>query len=624
MKIFISAFFLNLLFLNLSFAQDCSFSGKVIKDGSKVTLFSPGKSLENFKVQDQDGLSTCYANTTSVILKTMMEGHPDVSYLDIALKHGTKGSYTEWKEGNPEENKFITKSGKDLTASGSVCTSLSVLKDSGVCPEQYFSFESNARRLSSDDNNKQNVIMDSLSNYFDQYYKGQKEDANSTNTVLAKTHKILLDQKNLFQKQCENLISGGKPEDVMFKESLKDNVAWIRDFIFYTLTGDEKEDPNITKNKSCALYAQDFLNTLQVEPFVLGKEEFTGEINANLQPELSQRIIDAHIDLNQILGDKSSKQVTAFNDLDQYNKSIAEAYKINLEMKALFTQRYNKFNIDQKATSDPCEKNSDFPINRVVRKTGGTNRRILADIGYSRSSAKSCENFKMIDFLSNEKNIKDIQESVACAYHFPIDSYLSSYTELLKLGRNMDKVEDLLAPIRPPSINTIEDILAPDCASHLLKVDEYNCENIRPVTRDEAGFPKYRSTFRTQVQKDLSLGRPLGINICTHFFDNPDLNTKFCSSNMDKDENNNGQHIVPVTGYRCSKGKIGYEILNSWGKSCTMADFSSKYKNKTFECELDNEGEPTGKFWVEEKALLYNMRSFAQITLPAPVVNKSK
>ena len=91
-------FVLFLLLSSTSVGADCQFfdgtkSLKVL-EGQAVSLRSPGKSLEKLKIQDQDGLNTCYANTTSVILKSILPNQPDVSYTHAAVMGTTRG----WEE----------------------------------------------------------------------------------------------------------------------------------------------------------------------------------------------------------------------------------------------------------------------------------------------------------------------------------------------------------------------------------------------------------------------------------------------------------------------------------------------------------------------------------------------
>ena len=72
--------FIFFMSFNLA-AQDCG----NIANGQVVRLDEAGGSLQNSKVQDQDGLGTCYANTASVLLQSALPNNPDVSYINLAL-----------------------------------------------------------------------------------------------------------------------------------------------------------------------------------------------------------------------------------------------------------------------------------------------------------------------------------------------------------------------------------------------------------------------------------------------------------------------------------------------------------------------------------------------------------
>lgn len=54
------------------------------KSSSPLSLYDKGNTLHGTKQQDQDGLSTCYANTASLIIKSYNPVLPTPSYLDIA------------------------------------------------------------------------------------------------------------------------------------------------------------------------------------------------------------------------------------------------------------------------------------------------------------------------------------------------------------------------------------------------------------------------------------------------------------------------------------------------------------------------------------------------------------
>ena len=80
MKKSIFCLFVFTVFSHVLLAQDCG----DLHNNETVRIDQPGGSLENFRVQDQDGVGTCYANAASLLLQSKIEGHPEVSYLHLA------------------------------------------------------------------------------------------------------------------------------------------------------------------------------------------------------------------------------------------------------------------------------------------------------------------------------------------------------------------------------------------------------------------------------------------------------------------------------------------------------------------------------------------------------------
>jgi hypothetical protein len=80
MKKSIFCLFIFTVFTHVLHAQDCG----DLHNNETVRIDQPGGSLENFRVQDQDGVGTCYANAASLLLQSKIEGHPEVYYLHLA------------------------------------------------------------------------------------------------------------------------------------------------------------------------------------------------------------------------------------------------------------------------------------------------------------------------------------------------------------------------------------------------------------------------------------------------------------------------------------------------------------------------------------------------------------
>jgi len=155
------------LFCTAVVSADCQFydgvKSAVIKDGESVSLRAPGKSLENMKIQDQDGLGTCYANTTSTILKSVLPNSPDISYTHAAVMGTTRGWDEDW---SGADNKYSNKKRSDdnFTSYGWVCETLAGLKNAGgACPKRLSAPESNDIWNSQ----SQKRLLNGLGLYFD-------------------------------------------------------------------------------------------------------------------------------------------------------------------------------------------------------------------------------------------------------------------------------------------------------------------------------------------------------------------------------------------------------------------------------------------------------------------------
>jgi hypothetical protein len=114
--------FLSLISFN-TFAQDCG----DVKDGTISRLDAPGKSLSNARVQDQDGLGTCYANTASLLLQSVLPNNPEVSYLHLSINRAEKLVQKELKSQGKVQ--AFKDNGDLLLDAGFACDSIKLAKE---------------------------------------------------------------------------------------------------------------------------------------------------------------------------------------------------------------------------------------------------------------------------------------------------------------------------------------------------------------------------------------------------------------------------------------------------------------------------------------------------------------
>lgn len=152
-------------------AQDCS----GMKDAEVVRLDKDNGPLVNGRIQDQDGIGTCFANASSVALQTALPGNPDVSYLQLAFAHAQIEVAPKNKD---RDSAFLYNSngekGKALIEGGQVCKTIEAAKNDkigGVCKRDDVALEKSIfdpkTNSSKDTGQAQTQIIASVSNYYD-------------------------------------------------------------------------------------------------------------------------------------------------------------------------------------------------------------------------------------------------------------------------------------------------------------------------------------------------------------------------------------------------------------------------------------------------------------------------
>ena len=83
-----------LLLLTLSlntYALDCG----GIPEGQVFRLDQGDGPLSKAAVQDQDGVGSCYANQSSLLLQSVIPDHPNLSYLNLGLYYTNDKAFEE-------------------------------------------------------------------------------------------------------------------------------------------------------------------------------------------------------------------------------------------------------------------------------------------------------------------------------------------------------------------------------------------------------------------------------------------------------------------------------------------------------------------------------------------------
>ena len=118
---------------------------------------------------------------------------------------------------------------------------------------------------------------------------------------------------------------------------------------------------------------------------------------------------------------------------------------------------------------------------------------------------------------------------------------------------------------------------------------------------------QYHQQAAARIDATLAKGLPVGISVCTRFFQNPSSKLVQAGSNHftcgDKKDPaykvGEGSHAVTIIGSRCKNGKQEYLVQNSWGSGC--------FYSASFECTK------RGGFWAPASVVLNNTRRLSSL-----------
>ncbi len=595
--------FLFLISFNL-LAQDCG----EIKDGEVKRLDKENMSLSKAKVQDQDGIGSCYANTASLLLQAALPGNPDVSYLHLAMNYAENNEAARQRRDGKMRvvNRETGTDGKIkesmLFEGGFICETIMHAKNSGgVCPRNTVALENMLEADGSiirDTNQKQLDILKKVSQYYDSVLqnfqsknlpepvrvkkKGQVgffaslfgNNQKNQNEESAPKTKIEEEKYNNFRKAMLDLIQ--KREKEFDREAcLKPNPENVLDVTKNVIARLEKEfnNPKIKKNEK-----------LQIQLFgiYVGKRErgvnSNGEISFYIDQNFKNRIDSQYLKMLNSPNPPASAEAA-------YKALIAKSFDIDPK----FVDKI----MGQLSPYDKKKLDSDY--SRYVKK-----------------DAVDCGSVKKIDYITDENGlIKDAEK----------DSCLRQYVGLVKDFREMvigldknnfrnvksmnDFLENLLGTKYDDAMMTM---LAPECTpDKKIKIpDNLNCDvtniNYPEAAKTdpllEAAFMgETRQKFRQDFSSAIKSNKPIGVSVCTVFFEKG-KDSFYNKSGVCDPEKKHGFHAVTMMGYKCQRGKMKYLMQNSWG------DWEAA--NEKFEAD-------TGKAWMDEDDLAKNLYRYDQV-----------
>lgn len=581
---------LLLLFLLLP-----SVSFATCEEGTQTSLFEETRPLRDHVTQDQDGLGTCYANAASVLMKSALKNHPDVSYIHAAMTV------------NAAKPSFIQGDDKSFTWGGNVCDTVNaVAAAGGACPKAASILEA-SQTLPPE---IQAVVFENLGRYFD-FFNVASKNPKTKEEIDAGLTKAIGNIKQALSNlryQCNE----NKLEPLPMRPALNGLLS----FQFVKMAEGSKCREAKKKLLQGHLEPRSFIKEDRILVSVENRiyQEFKAFIEGDPQlTKLLQAYLKNPLKAERLLQQKLAQRVNQFflRKFPQVAlRDVCEIEKLNgAEVSGLFSFR------------DAVAKAPAPPV--------GPNAPEISSVIFFRTP-EAIEPFVFLHRLeqtAKEPCVKDVNEyllqnadEVSCGDETSSD-YVDSITPLLKLGKTLEP-QGLKATLMKPQAKPLSQwtgLLTPRCEDEkaLVKLDGLTCEDSPSCRFDfstmKVGCKKVEERtveFRKQVISDLGENRAVGISVCTSFMKDPTQKTEFCQKSLPSVKDHSF-HAMAVTGYRCKGGKIEYEVLNSWGNDSSCP--TNPPKTKAFDCVTDKNKKPAGRFWMAEDVLVDSLTTFHSI-----------
>ncbi len=167
----------------------------------EVRLDSPGNGLENFKTIDQDGVGVCYAVSATTVMKSVLPGNPDLSFLDYAVQF-KRNAHNDNANGALKETSkknHHLKEGDDkksvLDGGWGVCTHFDKMMQKGFCPKNKITAESPNQNPSEQ---MQSLLL--LNEIFDLKTNSKPEDFDA---IMKSVDQFIENERKSFLRICE-------------------------------------------------------------------------------------------------------------------------------------------------------------------------------------------------------------------------------------------------------------------------------------------------------------------------------------------------------------------------------------------------------------------------------------
>lgn len=551
-------------------AQDCG----EMQNGEIIRVDEGNKSLANFRVQDQDGLGSCYANAASLLLQSVLPNNPEVSYLHLATLYKTEGLKNQRSEAKNNGNfniyvkeekntqKAINGSGGamdwDLALDGGntcgVITTVKNMQENEKKPILCTRTDLNLEKIltSGDIEHKQFKTFLESSLYMNQFQKIFGDINEKPGLFNKKKVQAAQEKYQNFKISFQDLIQK-KIKKIKEKDCNRINADNI-DMLLGPLT------QQALSYKFC--FKPEFASSNEYWCKVVKGLAYNAKVNQDGSVEVNG------IDPNwkKRLEAKIEQRKSGFS-VESLSDDITDSFMENLNMPASEKMFARKFMKDKMVGASSILSNSLKDLSDEYNE--------VANSGFS----KACVKRNTYGYFQTKDFEEDWRSNVS----------LCSYAELMKQATNvivkykesgLDDLETAMDFLTTNAGNNYDQAMmslyASDCndSTKIQIPQNVSCNTIQSSWKNKDDIDK-------MIIKKLKNNQPLTASLCAQILKKPKAQFK---------DNECGHHALGIVGIQCSEGKYKYLIQNSWGAN----------NRATAESGIENV-DGKGAYWFNEQ-----------------------
>lgn len=587
-------FTLLLLTLSLNtYALDCG----GIPEGQVVRMDQGSGPLAKAAVQDQDGVGSCYANQSSLLLQSIIPGNPNLSYLNLGLyytndksleEQRSKGNYLYTLDGKDKSGAVLYENGSAIRG-GFACQTIQAAlerqKRSGtgsVCKAEDVSLEHNffnEKGNFSDAYHKQEASLTKASRYMNTY---QRHFGYAFQEGMADMQEKR-EEADRFSKALSSFVKNSS--DTFFAEKCtKQDPDKIEKALTNALTRALNNHPEcIVKNRLMSSQGPACKSFEQFGYISVVTSNNASKINFLFLNDHRQKLIKS---LPTFFSDKSG-----FNSfegkLNNFAKSIDKSKTTPAQKDNFIKELSAAFSPEDKSTLQV-----EYDRIALGKIDGCKSQNVLT---YFKDKKEFLEKAKSDTVLCNYSELLERAADLARVLPEKSFSDMSSFVDFITKKAGLKYDEALLS------------LIAKDCSpdKRVMIPEDLKCQTSR-VLFDEGEFTSSgpSAKFNREVKEsrdkmfaNIRDNKAVGLDICTKFWKDPSYNfhkenssTKYqtCANT-----GTHGFHAITMIGYRCKDNKLQYLAQNSWGPN---------WKLDGDPYEIEN-----GKIWMDEEKLFMNL-----------------